>query len=73
MIEIIRDGLLDGGTEQAQKLIDRYKAIILPDRELLKGGDLTHFWIVRCNGIEALYVGTPETFSVYVREVNGLT
>ena len=33
--------------------------------------DLTHWWVIRDDGAEILYVGTPETFAGYVRERNG--
>jgi hypothetical protein len=33
--------------------------------------DLTHWWVIRDAGTEILYVGTPETFTTYIRERNG--
>jgi hypothetical protein len=33
--------------------------------------DLTHGWVIRDAGTEILYVGTPETFTTYLRERNG--
>jgi hypothetical protein len=33
--------------------------------------DLTHWWLMKDDGIEMLYVGTQETFATYIKERDG--
>ena len=33
--------------------------------------DLTHWWLIRDDGKEMLYVGTQETFATYITERDG--
>jgi hypothetical protein len=68
MIEIIKNGTLETG-DQLKELMNYYGQVIIPteDEDL----ELTHWWAIREDGSEVLYVGTPETFMTYVRERNG--
>ena len=68
MIEIVKDGLI-GSDDQILALVESYGQVVIPnDNDDL---DLTHWWVIRDDGVESLYVGTEETFATYVRERNG--
>jgi len=51
------------------ELTKQYGQVVIPkhDEDL----DLTHWWVIRDDGAEILYVGTPETFTTYIEERNG--
>lgn len=68
MLEIVKNGIIEND-EQVMELSERYGQIVIPsDNDDL---DLTHWWLIREDGIEMLYIGTPETFTGYVKERNG--
>jgi hypothetical protein len=68
MIEIVKDGLI-GSDDQILALVESYGQVVIPnDNDDL---DLTHWWVILDDGVEALYVGTAETFATDVRERNG--
>jgi hypothetical protein len=68
MIEIMKEGLIEI-QEDVMKMAEEYRQVVIPnDNEDL---DLTHWWVIREEGAEMLYVGTPETFTSYVQERNG--
>jgi hypothetical protein len=67
MLEIIRDGLVEND-EQLLALIKEHEQAVIPSDDDLV---LTHWWVIRDDGVETLYVGTAETFDGYVREQNG--
>jgi hypothetical protein len=67
-MDLVEAGVLESD-RQIMELAERYgTVVILSENEDL---DLTHWWVIRDNGAEILYVGTPETFAGYVRERNG--
>ena len=68
MLEIVKDGLIESD-DQLTALLQGYGQVVIPndDDDL----DLTHWWVIRDDGVEALYVGTEDTFATYVRERNG--
>jgi hypothetical protein len=68
MLEILKGGLIESEA-QVEELAELYGQIIMPkvDEDM----DLTHWWLMRDDGIEMLYVGTPETLATYMRERDG--
>jgi hypothetical protein len=62
------DGLIESD-DQLSALTQRYGQVVIPNED--ENLELTHRWIIRDGGVEALYVGTDETFATYVREQNG--
>jgi hypothetical protein len=67
MFEILRSGIV-ANDEELMALIEGYKQIVLPQDDDV---NITHWWAIRNDGIETLYVGNVETFDRYVREQNG--
>ena len=67
MIEIVRNGLI-GSDERLFSLLRTHAQIVVPADDDL---ELTHWWVIRQDGAEALYVGNLETFDTYVIERNG--
>lgn len=67
MFEIVKGGTLRN-LKQFKALARRYRSLIVPSDD---DADATHWWVIRQNGAEILYVGTPETFDKYTREENG--
>jgi len=67
MFEIVKDGIIETN-DQLMELAKQYEQLVIPSDEDL---DLTHWWVLRDDGAEMLYVGTPETFVAYTRERNG--
>jgi hypothetical protein len=51
-------------------LAERCGRMVLPGDEDL---DVTHWWIIKDDGVEMLYVGTPATFTTYIKDHNGGT
>jgi hypothetical protein len=68
MFEIVKAGLIDTDDE-LKELTKRYGQVLIPGED--EDIDLTHWWVIREDGAEMLYVGTPETFTTYVKERNG--
>jgi hypothetical protein len=66
-MEIVKDGLI-GSDEQLMELTKQYGQVVIPNDEDL---DLTHWWVIREDGSEMLYLGTPETFTTYIKERSG--
>jgi len=66
MLEILKRGRIESDA-QVMELSKRYGQIVFPNEDL----DLTHWWLMRDNGIEILYVGTFETFATYIKEGDG--
>lgn len=69
MLEILKRGLIESD-EQVMELVERYGQIIMPNEN--EDLDLTHWWLMRDDGIEILYVGTFETFATYMKERDGV-
>ncbi len=68
MLEILSGGVVESD-DQLIELADRYGRLVIPtDNDNI---ELTHWWVIRDEATDALYVGTPETFTNYVRERNG--
>jgi hypothetical protein len=68
MLEILQNDIIESD-EQLMKLSERYGQRVVPsDNDDL---DITHWWVVKDDGAEMLYVGTPETFNAYIVERNG--
>jgi hypothetical protein len=67
MMEVIESGLIESD-EQLLALVQNHGQIVLPKEDDLH---LTHWWLIRDDGVETLYVGTAETFETYVKEQNG--
>jgi hypothetical protein len=68
MLEIVKDGLIESD-DQLSALVQSHEQVVIPNED--ENLDLTHWWIIRDDGVEALYVGTDETFATYVKERNG--
>lgn len=68
MLEILRSGLIESDA-QVMELAERYGQIIIPNED--ENLDLTHWWLIRDDGTEVLYVGTRETFANYIKEREG--
>ena len=67
MFEIVKDGIIETN-DQLLELAKQYEQLVIPSDEDLY---LTHWWVLRDDGAEMLYAGTPETFAAYIRERNG--
>ena len=68
MLEILKGGLIESD-DQLSALTQSYGQIVIPNED--EDLELTHWWIIRDDGVESLYVGTEETFATYVKEQNG--
>jgi hypothetical protein len=68
VMDLVDAGLLQSD-RQIMELAERYGTMVVPSQN--EDLELTHWWVVRDDGAEILYVGTPETFAGYVRERNG--
>ena len=68
MIEIVKNGIIES-EEEVSELAEEYGQVVIPSEN--DDLDLTHWWVIRDDGVEMLYVGTPETFTTYVQERNG--
>jgi hypothetical protein len=68
MMEIVKDGMIESD-DQLMELAEQYGQVVTPNEneDLI----LTHWWVIRDDGAEMLYVGTPETFTTYITEQNG--
>lgn len=66
-LEIIASGPIESD-EQLLAMLERNERLVVPNEDDL---DLTHWWVIRVEGSETLYVGTPETFDLYPAEQNG--
>jgi hypothetical protein len=67
MIEVIKSGTLKD-IQHFKALAGQYRSLVLPSDD---DGEATHYWVIRKDGGEILYVGTPETFAAFTREQNG--
>ena len=68
-MEIVEEGIIETA-DQITELGERYGQIVIPTGN--DDLDLTHWWIIREDGSEMLYLGTPETFATYIREKSGV-
>ena len=68
MLEIVKDGLIESD-DQLTALVESFGQVVIPNEN--DDLDLTHWWVIRDDGVEALYVGNEDTFATYVRERNG--
>jgi hypothetical protein len=68
MLEVIQSGTVESD-KHLMELAERYGQVVLPNEN--DDLALTHWWIIREDGAEMLYVGTPGTFTTYVQERNG--
>ncbi len=55
MFNIIETGLIESD-DQIKEFAERHGTIIIPSEEDL---DLTHWWLIKDDGTEMLYVGLP--------------
>ena len=67
-MEILQSGLIETD-DQLMELTELYGQVVIPSEN--EDLDLTHWWVIKEDGIAILYVGTPETFAMYVIEQNG--
>jgi len=67
MFEVLKHGALES-TEQFKELARQHRSLVLPSDE---DADVTHWWVIRQEGVEILYVGSPESFAAYTGEHNG--
>jgi hypothetical protein len=67
MLEIVKDGIIETD-DQVMELARQYGQVVVPNDD---EGDVTHWWVIRDDGVEMVYLGTPETFTVYIEERNG--
>lgn len=68
MFEIVKDGIIETD-DQLMELTKQYGQVVIPNQD--EDLDLTHWWVIRDDGTEILYVGTSETFTTYIEERNG--
>jgi hypothetical protein len=68
MLEILASGVIES-EDQLLELTERSSQVIIPNGN--DDLDLTHWWIVRDDGEEMLYIGTLDTFTAYTKERNG--
>jgi hypothetical protein len=68
MLEIVKGGIIETD-DQLMELTKQYGQVVIPTED--ENLDLTHWWVIRDDGAEMLYVGTPETFTTYIEERNG--
>jgi hypothetical protein len=68
MLEILKHGLIESEA-QVMDLVERYGQMVMP--KVNEDLDLTHWFLIREDGIEMLYVGTPETLATYINERDG--
>jgi hypothetical protein len=67
-VEILNSGLIES-EDHLVELTHGYRQLVIPNEN--DDLDLTHWWVIKEEGTEILYVGTPETFTTYVKERNG--
>ncbi len=67
-MEIWQSGSVESD-DQLMELAQRYGEIVIPTDN--SGLELTHWWVICDEGRQMLYVGTPETFTTWVKERNG--
>jgi hypothetical protein len=67
MIEVIGCGTIESDDHVLQ-LARAYLRIVIPEDDEL---NLTHWWLLRDNGVETIYIGTIATFETFVKEQNG--
>jgi hypothetical protein len=67
-LEILKRGLIES-EDQLVRLVEGYAQVVIPSEN--DDLDLTHWWAIHDDGVDALYVGTPETFATYIKEKNG--
>lgn len=68
IVEILNSGMIESD-DQLLELTQGYRQLVIPNEN--DDLDLTHWWVKKEDGTETLYVGTPETFTTYVKERNG--
>ena len=68
MFEIVKDGIIETD-DQLMELTKQYGQVVIPNQD--EDLDWTHWWVIRDDGTEILYVGTSETFTTYIEERNG--
>jgi len=68
MVEIVKSGTVECD-KHLMELAESYGEVVLPGEN--DDLELTHWWVIREDGAEMLYVGTPDTFTAYVQERNG--
>ena len=68
MLEILKSGLVENDA-QVMELAERSGRIVIANED--EDLDLTHWWLMRDDGTELLYVGTLETFATYIKEREG--
>lgn len=68
MLEILKRGLIESDA-QVMELVERYGQVVIPNEN--ENLYLTHWWLMREDGIEMLYVGTLETLATYIKERDG--
>jgi hypothetical protein len=67
-VEILNSGLIESD-DQLIRLADGFGQLVFPSEN--DDLDLTHWWVIKDEGTEILYVGTPDTFTTYIKERNG--
>lgn len=68
MLEIVKHGIIEAD-DQLSELAKQHARIVIPNKD--KELNLTHWWVIRDDGVEMLYIGTPETFTMFLEERNG--
>ncbi len=66
MLEFLKHGLIESDA-QVMELSKLYGQIVFPYGDL----ELTHWWLIRDDGTEILYVGTHEALATYIKERGG--
>jgi hypothetical protein len=68
MLEILKRGLIESEA-QVKELAERYGQLVIPNEN--EDLELTHWWLIREDGVEMLYIGTLETLATYIKERDG--
>lgn len=66
-MDILQSGLIQS-EDEFRELSQRCGQVIVPNDDDL---DVTHWWVLNDGGVRVLYVGTPETFTEWIKETNG--
>ena len=71
MIEIISEGLVES-EDQIMELTIKFRSVVVPREDAFGDVEMSHWWQIREDGEDMLYVGNQETFARYVLEMNGV-
>ena len=68
MIQILSEGEIENEDALVEMTL-QFNQVIIPNDDAAR--ELTHWYAIKQDGEEMLYVGTPETFAQYIDENGG--